>query len=174
MARLTIDEISPRIGWASALDSSPGTLDRIDILFDLIAIRAFQVGDAVHSVTGDYLIEKIGDRQILAYRWKVLARISRPKAVRYVWQASRVHELQMSAPNLFDTLRYSEHRLQGLRHAARHAIRYAVRPLVSIGDVFRARHGARDADNPSRWTAPAVDPSIDSDVAAALDSAGSN
>lgn len=138
-ASLDLDEVSARVGWASALDSAPSTLDRIDLLMDLLTLHALKVGDAMQAETGDALASSLADPEALAYRWRVLRRWGSRPAISVTWQSVA---MGMSASGW-----HTRFWFRPLRMLAR-----VIRPVEIATRVWLAAVRSRRAINSRRWT----------------------
>ena len=156
-ADLTADEISPRIGWARALESSPATLSRIDVFLDYLAMRAEAIGDGVHAVTSDQQLRQVGGRRELAVRWRVLRRAGLLPALRFCWRAAWVHQ-RVRQPRAFPLATLLRPSLYGLGRLPRTALSWTCRPLIVLGKVLAAAAMSKRASDAERWI-----PRIDAD-----------
>ena len=137
-SKLTLDEVSPRIGWARVLEASPGTLTRIDVLLDLLAIKAHSLGDGVSPVTGDAALRLVGSTRRLAVRWRLLRRIGFVTAVRLTSRAAWTSErLKMRRPRVLWAL---------------------MRPILVSSLVLLAAARSRFAWDAERWVPRLEDP----------------
>lgn len=150
-AGLTVDEISPRIGWARALESSPATLSRIDVLLDLLAMRAHAIGDGTHAVTGDHQLRSVGRQRVLPVRWRVLRRSGLIPALRFCWRAAWTHQQVRHGhhPHVLTTL--TRPSLFGLKSLAVATGRWGLRPIIVAAKVLAAAVRSRTTWDQDRW-----------------------
>jgi hypothetical protein len=79
---MSLDDVSPRVGWGMVLVDSPATLGRIDVLVDLIVCRGLAIGDQPGPMWMGADVRRVVGRRRQAFRWNVMARQSRWLAVR--------------------------------------------------------------------------------------------
>ena len=79
---MSLDDVSPRVGWGMVLVDSPATLDRIDVLVDLVVCRGLAVGDQPGPMWFGDDVRRVVGRRRQAFRWHVMARQSRWLALR--------------------------------------------------------------------------------------------
>jgi len=81
-ATMSLDDVSPRVGWGMVLIDSPATLDRIDVLVDLIVCRGLEIGDQPGPMWMGDDVRRVVGRRRQAFRWNVMARQSGWLAIR--------------------------------------------------------------------------------------------
>lgn len=87
--RLTLDEVSGRMGWASVLSESGGPAARVHLLLDLLILHADAAGDQIW-VGDETLAQRVVAPTNVARRWHTARRVSRVSAWRLCWSASGV------------------------------------------------------------------------------------
>lgn len=86
---LTLDEVSGRIGWASALSESAGPAARVHLLLDLLVLHADAAGEQIWVGDGT-AAQLVAAPANVARRWHTARRVSRVSAWRLCWSASGV------------------------------------------------------------------------------------
>lgn len=152
---LSVEEISERVGWARALRASVGTLDRIDVLIDLLVLRAHKTGDQTDFYDGAPYVDYVGASSRLAYRFRTIRRFSVLGGLQFCWAAAWFRDRRLRGEGgLIALLRdYEANRSEAL-HVLLRASRRVIRPVVVGYAVGRAVWNSNWAENPERWLTP--------------------
>lgn len=129
---LDLDDLSARLGWASAVGASLSSLGRLDALMAALTIYAHKLGD-LHEIRVDAVsVEEVGN----------------PKNLARIWKSVRPMSWRLASALCFQAAYYRD---QAERHHRRWRRARAASSAVALWHLWRARSAARTLSPLHRW-----------------------